>query len=344
VNEQVLRLGRRGKCARPFLDRAGIAARGCSRPLQRRIADFGAERSGRQASQALSEHYGIEVPLYSVEAVTRRVAAQSVAFNVQQPSSASIARTQVVELDGSMIPIVDFAPEAQVADHQSKTDKRKRRRCQWNEVRLCTAHAVGRAQARYGACMGAALEAGLMMSLTVKQCGMDEKTHLHGIADGAPWIAEQYEKQFGTQAAFLIDFYHLCEYLGAAAQRCASEDQREGWLKQQKERLYKNDYEAVLKDLAVYLEGDEVMEEQAPVRRCWRYLTNRRSHLDYRGALEKELPIGSGEVESAHRHVIQRRLKLPGAWWSKENAAAMVQLRVVRANGEWSQFWEQKAA
>jgi len=80
------------------------------------------------------------------------------------------------------------------------------------------------------------------------------------------------------------------------------------------------------------------------VRKCWRYLTNRISHLDYRGALEKDLPIGSGEVESAHRHVIQKRLKFPGAWWTPENASAMAQLRVTRANGGWSDFWEQEAA
>jgi len=36
------------------------------------------------------------------------------------------------------------------------------------------------------------------------------------------------------------------------------------------------------------------------------------------------LPIGSGEVESAHRYVIQERLKLPGAWWAHPNAQAML--------------------
>jgi hypothetical protein len=26
-------------------------------------------------------------------------------------------------------------------------------------------------------------------------------------------------------------------------------------------------------------------------------------------------PIGSGEIESTHRYIVQQRLKLPGAWW-----------------------------
>jgi hypothetical protein len=32
------------------------------------------------------------------------------------------------------------------------------------------------------------------------------------------------------------------------------------------------------------------------------------------------LPIGSGEIESAHRYVAQQRLKRPGAWWRVEAA------------------------
>ncbi|MFZ4702281.1 MAG: hypothetical protein ACOYMG_19740, partial [Candidatus Methylumidiphilus sp.] len=65
------------------------------------------------------------------------------------------------------------------------------------------------------------------------------------------------------------------------------------------------------------------------------YLRNRLSQLDYQGALEKGLPIGSGEIESAHRHVIQERLKLPGAWWTPANVEAMLALRLARANREY---------
>jgi hypothetical protein len=34
------------------------------------------------------------------------------------------------------------------------------------------------------------------------------------------------------------------------------------------------------------------------------------------------LPIGSGEIESAHRYVIQNRLKIAGAWWKMENLSS----------------------
>jgi hypothetical protein len=58
-----------------------------------------------------------------------------------------------------------------------------------------------------------------MMEQTCRQAGMDELTRIHGIGDGAPWIPEQYEERFGLQGSFLVDFYHLCESVAAAAIR-----------------------------------------------------------------------------------------------------------------------------
>jgi len=64
----------------------------------------------------------------------------------------------------------------------------------------------------------------------------------------------------------------------------------------------------------------------------------------YKTAIETGLPIGSGEIESAHRYLIQERLKLPGAWWKAANADSMLALRVLRANDLWDDYWEAKAA
>jgi hypothetical protein len=54
------------------------------------------------------------------------------------------------------------------------------------------------------------------------------------------------------------------------------------------------------------------------------------------------LPIGSGEIESGNRSVVQERLKISGAWWAEENARKMLALRVARANGEWPAYWQQQ--
>ena len=87
------------------------------------------------------------------------------------------------------------------------------------------------------------------------------------------------------------------------------------------------------------LEPPQAPDEDAPVRRCYRYLSQRQDQLDYEAAIRQGLPIGSGEIESAHRYLIQKRLKLPGSWWLAANAENMLALRVNRANGEWQGYW-----
>ncbi len=96
----------------------------------------------------------------------------------------------------------------------------------------------------------------------------------------------------------------------------------------------------MLDQLSPYREPDDIADDHAPVRACHRYLSHRTDQLDYKTALEKGLPIGSGEIESAHRYVIQERLKLPGAWWKAENVDAMLALRVTRANEQWDAYWD----
>ena len=62
-------------------------------------------------------------------------------------------------------------------------------------------------------------------------------------------------------------------------------------------------------------------------------------HLNYREALANDLPIGSGEIESAHRYIAQQRLKRPGAWWRVDHAEYMLALRINRRNGDWAAYW-----
>jgi hypothetical protein len=82
-----------------------------------------------------------------------------------------------------------------------------------------------------------------------------------------------------------------------------------------------------------------VPDENAPVRAVLRYLGNRTDQLDYARALALDLPVGSGLIESGHRHVLQARIKKAGAWWTEANAHALCQLRTLRANLGWENYW-----
>jgi len=302
------------------------------------MTDFGADHGFGQVPKKLQEHYGITIGVSTVRKVTQ---AHGVRMREQQervpgPKSTPGCAQQIGELDGSMVPIV-------TSDAAAK-DKRQQKTLHWQEARLALVHAQGSVTPKFAATFGGSVEAsGQALLSCAVAAGFGTNTQLHGVGDGALWIAEQFATTFGPQASYLVDFYHVCDYLAAASSTCAP-DTPHTWLDTQKRRLKNNEVAEILNQLRPHVETAEVDNDQAPVRACLRYLSNRLQHLDYKGALEKELPIGSGEIESAHRYIIQQRLKLPGAWWKADNVQPMLSLRVVRANGDWDKYWEQLAA
>lgn len=82
------------------------------------------------------------------------------------------------------------------------------------------------------------------------------------------------------------------------------------------------------------------LRRKRPCAAVLRDLEARRDYLDYAGARARGLPIGSGEIESGHRSVIQKRLKIAGAWWLEASAEKMLALRTTRANQEWESYWK----
>jgi hypothetical protein len=163
---------------------------------------------------------------------------------------------------------------------------------------------AGKVNPRYGACLGEFEEAGAVWLDCVIRAGAGAQTHLHGVGDGALWIAAQAKERFGEQATYLCDFYHVSEYLAAAAVAVAGTQSRQ-WLHWQQHLLKEDRLAEVLAELAPQVESPGVTDDDAPVRACLRYLENRQDQLDYRSAINAGLPIGSGEVESGHRSVIQ---------------------------------------
>ncbi len=125
--------------------------------------------------------------------------------------------------------------------------------------------------------------------------------------------------------------------LGIIENACAKD--KSAWRKEKQDWLKDNRWPEVLESLRPFLEEAGIPDPQAPVRACFCYLSNRTPFLDYKGALAAGLPIGSGEIESAHRYVFQKRLKLSGAWWKTENLKKVIALRVLRANRGSEDYW-----
>ena len=125
-----------------------------------------------------------------------------------------------------------------------------------------------------GTIEGGVENAGRRLFAYAVRAGFGANSHVHAVGDGAPWIVGQVEEHFGAQGSYLIDFYHVCEYLAAATGDCEGPGgATPGWTRKRKRS--KPGVSMALAALAGHIEAPEVDDEQAPVRPCHRYLSGR---------------------------------------------------------------------
>lgn len=316
----------------PLAQRIGVRSRSPSKRLRRVLSDFGIDASFAKAATKVQEHYGFDITARAVRKATLESAFQAAQHHCQQEAQGNRLlpthgqQTLIAEADGSFIRTVEPG-----------SGKGKRPR-QWEEIRLAAVQVHGQEQCVYGVSFGAPEELGRRWGHCAKQAGRGLDSRIHCVGDGAVWIELQHREVFGPQGSYLVDFFHVSEYLAAVAPTCRPHAP-ESWRKTQHKRLKRGDLKRTLKDLAAHLEATGTPDEEAPVRTVHRYLSNRADQLDYPQALAHGLPIGSGLIESGHKHVLQARLKLPGCAWLKKNASDMAQLRALRANDQWEEIW-----
>jgi hypothetical protein len=299
------------------------------------VTDFGADVAFAQVMDKLVEHYGVVLGESTIRRITEGHAQtifETVQLDASWPAQTG-AETVIAQMDGGMVPIVE--PDA------AQQDKRKGKQLQWKEAKLCLAHAKGSKTLTYGGTLqGDVAQAGRELFHCARVAGFGSNSRIHAVGDGADWIATQVEEQFGAQGAYLVDFYHVCDYLSVAATAVTNTTPAaEVWMVEQKQRLKTQRAGELMQALRSHLEPTSLADEDAPVRQCHRYLRHRLHQLDYHSALANDLPIGSGEIESAHRYIVQQRLKRPGSWWRTANADRMLALRLNRANNRWGEYW-----
>lgn len=208
----------------------------------------------------------------------------------------------------------------------------------YQEAKVVLAHKPDEINPIYSASMNGVDETGKRLRWCAKQVGLGKNTFVHGVGDGAPWIVNQLNSKFGdVEHSYLIDMFHLKEYLSSASQTIyADSAEQQRWVNLQTDLLKSGDITKVLHNIKTYVDMPDSAEE---IKTCYQYMFHRQDQLDYKSAIERELSIGSGRIESSHRFIAQNRLKKPGAWWLEENADAMLAIRTHRQNGGWDEYW-----
>lgn len=321
---------RRGQRYRPFLQQNHLKNHKYSRRLSRIVVDFCSESPFAQAVARVNEHYGIQVAASSARTITNEAARKAKSI-LRDPFTEGSGMTHqsswlVAEIDGGMVPVMEPCKD--------EIDRRKGKKLQWRELRVGVQQMLGEASWKYSVAYSID-DLELQMRNARQRMGVKGEIQIHGVGDGAPWIKESMCRIYGEKAKYLIDFFHMSEYLFKAAEICEG-GCREMWYNNARHAMRIGKMEEVVQEL----EAAHRLEPHEGVESCLRYFKNRPGQFEYKEALSNGLPIGSGKVESSHRSLIQSRLKLSGAWWREENAENIACLRAVRANGMWSSLWQ----
>jgi len=157
--------------------------------------------------------------------------------------------------------------------------------------------------------------------------------------DGAPWIWNRMEsmlKGLGvdlSKVSYVVDFYHAFENLVKVAdgRRGWNLRERKRWLKKMRALLLQGEIEKIIEELNELARG----RNAKMVRTKINYFEEHKERMRYDILRAKNLPMGSGAVESAIRQVINMRLKGTGIFWLKENAEGFLHLRCYLKAGRW---------
>jgi len=166
------------------------------------------------------------------------------------------------------------------------------------------------------------------------------------IADGAEWIWHRVER-LGRLAEIpaaklveVLDFYHASQYLSETLAACRDLP------KAQRQALYKRLRHA----LRHQADGVEVVLEalralatthrSKAITRAVGYVGTHAHRMRYVTLEARKLPIGSGQVESAVRRVVNLRFKAPGSFWKETTVSGLMHLRAAFKAGRWDEVMQ----
>ena len=174
---------------------------------------------------------------------------------------------------------------------------------------------------------------GQMDKLIESYSSLDQR--LVFISDGASWIRNWISDTF-PNAISILDYYHASQHLHEFTNLFYKDKQlAKIWADQQKELLLQSKVKLVIENI------EKLAPNNNDAQKLINYYSNNIERMDYQHYKQIGCVIvGSGAIESAHRTVVQKRMKLSGQRWSKKGAQNMLNHRVTSMNEKWDKVIE----
>jgi hypothetical protein len=301
-------------------------------------ARLGAATDFREAAELLAELTGLEL---GAETVRRHTEALGAA--VRAAEDAAVAR---VERTREPAEALEVSPGALLAEADGAMI---RYLDGWHEVKLglvggCAdgevvapsyvaarepAGAFGRRLAAEAARRGALEVVGWEGGLVGRGLAVLREAVVLG--DGARWIWELAAEHFGARVE-IVDHCHAAEHLHAAARALFGDGAAAAaWAEARAGDLLARGAAPVL--AALRAARAPTAAARATLRTERGYFRNNAERMAYPEFRLDGLPIGSGAIESAADHLVQRRMKRAGMRWSDQGGDALLALRARLRSG-----------
>lgn len=186
----------------------------------------------------------------------------------------------------------------------------------------------------YTAYVGSAEEFKKQLWATAVRNGLEEVKEVVILGDGAQWVWN-IAKELFPEAVFILDYYHFSEHVYECANIMYPQDEvnRKRWADGIIDGFMTGKVEETIDSINPADIKDPNIKSKVTGLKT--YLENNRNKLHYKEYQEKGYFIGSGAIESGHKSVLQRRLKLPGMRWSRKGVQAMAALRTAHKSDKW---------
>ncbi len=262
-----------------------------------------------------------------------------------------------VEWDGGMIPVATLEPiETPEGEEPELTPVRglpkRRRDCRWEEAKLGLVQKPGEVDRLYTVRPTGELDESFddLFALAVLK-GWTEQTQVRGLADGALHIRPRMEEVFNAGPfRFILDRPHCKGHLSSAGEQLEVEGALgdgvtpQEWAADALTRLEVGNAADVVAELLRAWEASapDPKSRNDVLRREAAYFERNSDAVRYAEYREAGWGTSSSEAESGHRHVVQARVKISGAWWHPDNVGNILALRVLKANDWWHEYWAEQ--
>jgi hypothetical protein len=162
------------------------------------------------------------------------------------------------------------------------------------------------------------------------------------LMDGSEDLQKWARRHLGS-CILILDIWHVLVYVWDASLAFHREGSPDSvrWVMRKLKLICEGKVGYVIGDLRRKLAtGTFSTWQRRALTKAIRYMHNNRRFMRYDEYLARGYPIGSGVIEGACRHLIRDRMECTGMRWSVEGAQAVLDLRAVEINGDWTSFWE----